>query len=88
MMLEYVCGRGKERNQMGELCTELSHAGFVDQEEKVGLSLLGETSSVKSELQWIDGRILSPCPGLDSQYITLDIVEIQRWGRGGSHVKG
>lgn len=43
-------GRGNERDQMGELLTELSHTSFVNQEEKVGLSLFGKASSFKCEL--------------------------------------
>lgn len=56
MMIENLGGRSNERDQMGELCTKLLDAGFVDQEEEVGLSLLGKTSPVKSELGSIDGR--------------------------------
>ena len=47
-MTENLGGRGNERDQVGELFTEFLDAGFVDQEEEVGLSLTGKTSPVKS----------------------------------------
>lgn len=49
-MTENLGGCGNERDQVCELGAELLDAGFIDEEEKVGLSLLGKTSSIKSEL--------------------------------------
>lgn len=42
-------GRGNLGDKMSELFTEVLLAGFIYQKEKIGLSLLGKTSSVKGE---------------------------------------
>ena len=85
-MFEDLGGRGNKRDQMDELFAELLDARIIDQEEKVCLSLLGKTSSVKDEFGRKDGRVRGRIA--DSQDITLDIVEIQRRGSGGCHVEG
>lgn len=48
-MTENLRGCGNERDQICELGAELLDAGFIDEEEKVGLSLLGKASSNKSK---------------------------------------
>lgn len=50
MVLENLGSRGNKRDQMGELFPESLGARLVDQEEEVGLGLLGKTSSVRCEL--------------------------------------
>ena len=47
VMTENLCGRGNERDQMGELGPKLMYAGVVNEEEKVCLGLLGKTSSIE-----------------------------------------
>ena len=47
VMTENLCGRGNERDQMGELGPKLVYAGVVNEEEKVSLGLLGKTGSIE-----------------------------------------
>ena len=51
VMTENICGRGNQRDQMGKLGPKLMYAGFVDEEEKVGLGLLGKTGSIEIKIQ-------------------------------------
>ena len=61
MVTEDLGGRGNKRDQMGELGAELSYTGYINQEEKVSLSLLGKTSSVKSEFRWTEKCLEFKC---------------------------
>lgn len=50
MMAENLRGRGDKRDQSGQLSTERLDARFVDEKEKISLSLLGKTRPVKVSL--------------------------------------
>ena len=50
VMTENLCGRGNERDQMGELGPKLMYAGVVNEEEKVCLGLLGKTGSIEIKI--------------------------------------
>ena len=47
LILQDLCGSGDERDQLGELLTELLNAKLIDDEEKVSLCLLGKTGPMR-----------------------------------------